>query len=1032
MGKKKTARTSPRRKSVERTRKPKADGPTGKASQATPLPAAEAVQSSKPSAPSGFDALSGEPRRPSNSFPIVGVGASAGGLEAFRQLLEHLPTDTGMAFVLIQHLDPNHESILPEILARSTRMPVRQVTEGMALERNHVFVIPPNTNMAVVDGVLALEPRQVTRGLHMPIDYFFRSLAKVQGSEAIGVILSGAASDGALGLAEIKAVGGITFAQDERSASHSDMPRSAIATGVVDFVLPPHGIAQELAQLGRHSYVAAAHGAATAPGGLVLPDEEALPEIFKIVKEKSGVDFTHYKYNTLKRRIARRMALHKMEGLNQYVKLLHRSPSEATALYQELLINVTSFFRDPEVFQALKEQVYPKLVANRTGSAPLRIWVPGCASGEEAYSLAICLLEFLQEQNSIIPIQIFATDLNESTLEKARSGVYLQNIALDVSPERLRRYFTEVEGKYQITKQVRDLCIFARQDLVQDAPFSRLDLISCRNVMIYLGAQLQRRVLSTFHYALKPQGFLLLGSAEAAAIGSDIFTTVDIQHRIYSNKTGRERALLDFSFGPIDLTTPITQTVHKDPKRKEPTGGLNIYREAERLTLARFAPASVLVDENMEIIHVQGDTGPYLTPAEGRPSFNLMKMAREGLIVPLTATLKKAKGDVPARQKGVRLKVDNQLREVAIEVIPFKPLQDKQHYFLVFFEETALSSGPQSKKYRKARLTPTKSEGKGTSELRMELSATKQYLQTIIEQQEGTNEELRAANEEILSSNEELQSTNEELQTAKEELQSANEELQSANEELRSVNEELQNRNTELNQTNNDLRNLMEGTKSPILVLGRDLHIRRFTTAAEKIFNLIPADAGRAFVDIKHNLTDVDLERLISEAIDEMKVRQLEVQDKEGCWYDLQIRPYKTEDNRIDGAVVSLFDITELRRAREYLRLVTDSEPRLILSPDLRVVSANPVFSQSFEINPVEAENQPVRELGNQRSDIPKLLELLGALLPANAPVRDVTVEGEFPNLGRRKMQLSARRLSSKTNQREMVLLSIEAVTKPN
>jgi two-component system, chemotaxis family, CheB/CheR fusion protein len=829
-------------------------------------------------------------------FPVVGVGASAGGLEAFTILLNHLPADTGMAFVLVQHLDPSHESLLTSLLSKSTRMPVHEVVDGMLLEPNHVFVMPPNTDMVLSDGRLKLAPRTLTVGQHMPVDHFFRSLAESRGSRAIAVILSGTASDGALSIAEVKAAGGVTFVQDQRSAKYDGMPRSAIATGSVDFILPPDRIAQELAEIGRHSYVTRHHHGVKPEESSRAIEGDCLQKIFKLVHSATRVDFTHYKLSTIQRRIARRMALHKIERLDDYLKLLHKDAAEVTALYEDMLIRVTSFFRDPESFEALKGKVFPRLLKNRTAELPVRIWVPGCSTGEEVYSIAICLLEFLGDKASNIPVQIFATDISEPAIERARTGLYIENIALDVSPGRLQRFFVKVDGNYRVSKSVRDICVFARQNMTQDPPFSRLDLISCRNVLIYMEPVLQKKVLSIFHYALRPSGFLLLGSAEGMAGHSGLFTLMDREQKVYVKNGGGERP----NFG---LFTGQRRQMDEELSRKADHSwqGFDLQKEGDRIALARFAPPGVIIDEKLEILHFRGETSPYLAPAPGRASLNLLKMARPGLLLELRSALRRAgEKDAPVRREGVQLKSNHRPFTINLEVIPLKLPLTKEPYFMVLFEEA--KAPPPPNRARAGREGTGKRAQQATeqqiSKLQKELEARSNYLQDIIEEQGATNEELRSANEEILSSNEELQSTNEELETAKEELQSANE-------ELTTLNEELQNRNLELNQLNNDLRNLLSSIRLPVVMLESDLRIRRFTPMAEKLLNLIPSDLGRPITDLRPNIVVPDLERLVLEVIDSVSTREREVQDQEGQHYLMQIRPYKTTDNKIDGAVIT-------------------------------------------------------------------------------------------------------------------------------
>jgi len=858
-------------------------------------------------------------------FPVVGLGASAGGLEAVTQLLNALPQKTGMAFVVVQHLAPAHSSMLSEILSRETSMPVTEVHDEPAVEPDHVYVIPPDRNMCIRDGVLSLLPREEPRGQHRSIDYFFRALAQDQGHKAVGVVLSGSASDGTLGLQEIKAQGGITFAQDD-TAQFGDMPRSAIASGSVDFVLPPHEIARELARIARHPYVAEPDKPAPEP-----TSEASQARVLQIVRNVTGVDFNHYKPNSLNRRINRRLVLHKLGGLGDYVQFLQGHPREVEALYQDILINVTSFFRNPEAFETLKSKVFAKLAEDRSRHAPIRIWVVGCSTGEETYSIAMAYTEFAEASGVHVAVQIFATDLNAAGIEKARTGIYSKSVAQDVAPERLRRFFVEVDGSYRIGKPIRDMCVFARHNILAEPPFSRIDLLSCRNMMIYLDQTLQKKVLPILHYALKPKGFLWLGASETIGTHRELFDVADARHKIYLKKPegGPARTTL-----PNETSFETAWTPHSGHAAAKPAPLANdLHREADRVMLSKYAPAAVLLNADLEIVQFRGDTGAYLTPAPGKASLNVLKMAREGLLVALRGAIHKARREeTPVRDENLRVKSNGGYRDVSIEVVPLRSAATHEACLLVLFEEPAADVKPAlanqapanqapakravkkapANKARQAAPKPDRAEQQ-IARLTQELAATREYLQSMIEQQEAANEELQSANEEVQSANEELQSINEELETSKEEIQSSNEELVT-------VNDELQSRNLELIQSNNDMLNLLSSVELAIVMLGRDLRIRRFTPAAEKVFNLIPSDVGRPMSDIKLDLKVGDIENLVAEVIDSVTGTELDVQDARGRWHLLRIRPYKTVENQIDGAVLVLVDIDNFRRLQEDLR----------------------------------------------------------------------------------------------------------------
>ena len=965
-------------------------------------------------------------------FPVVGIGASAGGLEAFSQLLMHIPSDTGMAFVLIQHLDPIHKSVLPEILSRVTAMPVIEASDGRAVEANHVYVIPPNTNMAISHGVLHLLPRIEEQKRYMPIDYFFRSLAQDRQVRSIGVILSGTASDGSLGMQAIKAEGGITFAQDEKSAKYSGMPHSAAMSGSVDFVLPPEEMAGELVRIGRHPRLLCATPAKTER--VPLKEENNLNKIFILLRDTTGVDFTYYKHASIVRRIERRMILHKISKMPDYVRYLMENSVEVEALYQDILISVTSFFRDPGMFQVLKKGVFPQMMKDRSPDLPIRAWVPGCATGEEAYSIAISLLEFFEGMTNRPRIQVFGTDINEKAIVKARLGNYPENIKADLSPERLQRFFTRVEDSYKISGQIRDLCIFAKQDVTKDPPFLNLDLISCQNVLIYLESVLQKRVIPIFHYGLKSSGFLVLGSSESIGIFADLFKLVDKKYKIYLRKSTSTRLPIDLVKADGDyaaerkaIGTRMRSTSEQIPDT------FNLTKEVDALLLARYAPGGVVINSDMEIIQFRGHTDTYLSHVPGKASLDLLKMSREGLVVDLRRAIQEVqKTGMPIRKENVRFKYHQQYRTVNLEVIPVKTPSDE---LLVLFESTAPAICPESKEVKPNEVKGDR-EKEGTcdpqvAQLSRELEATKEYLQSIIEDKEASNEELRVANEEIQSSNEELQSINEELETAKEELQSTNEELVT-------VNEELQNRNIELTGVNDDLNNLINSVNIPIIILGNDLRIRRFTPTVQKLMHVLPSDIGRSINDIKLDINIPDFEQLIAGVIDTVQIKEQEIQTVDGKWYYMRIRPYKATGNRIEGSVITLIDISELKQSQEQLRMSRDfaeaivetmREPLVVLDARLRIISVNEAYSQIFQVTKKEVENALIYEVGNRQWDIPEIRKLLDTILPANSQFQDFEIEQTFPIIGHRKMLLNARRIYQKDGATQMILLAIEDVT---
>jgi two-component system CheB/CheR fusion protein len=959
-------------------------------------------------------------------FPIVGIGASAGGYEAFTEFLASLSKDTGMAFVLVQHLDPKHKSKLTELLVHSTKIPVREATDGLEVEPNNIYVIPENTNMTIQSGCLRLSPRRMHEAPPMPIDLFFRSLASQQQERAIGIVLSGTGSDGSLGLEAIKGESGITFAQDENSAKYFGMPGSAIASGSVDFVMTPGEIAKELGRIARHPYVGRpAKPQSQKTGGVVdterlireYPDE--LARLFNHLRSRTGVDFAFYKQSTLKRRIIRRMVLHKLDNLEAYVRMVENTPPELDALFNDLLINVTNFFRDPSSFQILKRKIFPRMLKAHANDSPLRVWVCGCATGEEAYSLAISLVEYFEQNRSHRLVQIFATDISDASIEKARAGIYPENIQQDVSPERLRRFFTKVNGNFQVHKSIRDMCIFARQNVVVDPPFSNLDLVTCRNVLIYFGPALQRRLIPLFHYALRPNGFLLLGTSETIGASAEHFSLVDKKHKIYVKKVSFLRPGFEIARRAQLPEGQNASPVHVADQTREGKP-LDIQQHVDKILLREFSPGAVVTNGDFEVVHFRGRTGDYLEHAPGQASLSLLKMVRESLVIGLRAVLNRAsKTDEPARQTGIELRQNRHVRELTLEVVPFKMGPTQERFFLVVFYENHVPATPQVE----SGSVPAGPRGRDRREilkLHEELNTTKESLQSIIEEQEATNEELKSANEEIQSSNEELQSTNEELETAKEELQSTNE-------ELTTLNEELQNRNTELSQANNDLTNLLASVHVPILMLGNDLTIRRFTPMAERLFNLIPADVGRRLSDLSRAILVPDLDASVREVIDNLTPIEREAQDREGHWFLLRIRPYRTRENRIEGAVIVLVDIDELRHAVDVLMGMV-KECLVVLDRDMKVRKASQAFYDAFQLQPEQVEGKSFSVLG-EGWNASNLRSLLEEVLPKNKKISNFEFEATLPKIGWRRMRVNAGRFFAEGRNADLILMAVEDLT---
>ncbi|MEW5959932.1 MAG: chemotaxis protein CheB, partial [Chloroflexota bacterium] len=902
-------------------------------------------------------------------FPIVGIGASAGGLEAFEKFFTNMPgeSDTGMAFVLVQHLDPTHKSILVDLVKRYTKMQVYEVADGMAVKPNCAYIIPPNKDMALLHGKLHLLEPESPRGMRLPIDYFFRSLAQDQRERAICIVLAGTGTDGTLGLKAIKGEGGMAMVQEPESARYDGMPRSAIVTGLVDYILPPDKMPAQLL-----AYVEHAFGKITPKVSTPLPKTvDSLQKIFILLRAHTGHDFSHYKQNTIHRRIERRMAVNQIERLDHYVRYLQNTPLEIETLFRELLIGVTNFFRDPEAFDILKEQAIPRLFENKALGGAVRVWVPGCSTGEEAFSMAILLREYLDQQKKDFKVQVFATDIDREAIETARAGVYPISIAADVSPERLQRFFSldQDENHYRIKKSIREMVVFAEQNVIEDPPFSKLDVISCRNLLIYMGPELQKKVVPLFHYALNQDGFLFLGSSETIGEFVELFTVIDRKWKLYQRKgvVSPDLRIADFPMPPLLEGTP--------PRGGEREAEINVRQVLEHILLADYTPASAIVNEKGEVLYIHGRTGKYLEPATGEASLNILKMAREGLRLELTAALRQVIAHKEAaRYEGLRVKGNGQTYIVNMTVTPVLKPGPLQGLLLVVFEDVTPEKAPEAPPVSQA----VTDKDQHITDLERELKAKEEHLQTTIEELETSNEELKSTNEELQSTNEELQSTNEELETSKEELQSVNEELVT-------VNMELQKKVDELIQANNDMHNLMAGTGVGTIFVDHHLYIQRFTPAATEVINLIQTDIGRPLGHIVSNLVGYDaLVRDVQAVLKTLIPKEAEVQTGDGLWYLLRILPYRTTENVIEGAVVTFVEITAQKRMQEELHQLSQTqrelaesiidiirEPLLVLNADLGVISANQSFYQVFQTTPAETEGRLLYALGNRQWNIP-------------------------------------------------------------
>ncbi|WP_281273025.1 EAL domain-containing protein [Salinisphaera orenii] len=870
---------------------------------------------------------------------MVGLGGSAGGLEAFQAFFTAMGEDSGMAFVVVSHLAPDHHSQLSELLAKVTLMPVRVVDAPVAVQAGHVYVIAPNRHLDIHDGRLQPMPMAARHGIPTTIYRFFRALAADQGPKAVGIVLSGSGSDGSEGIRAIKAHGGLTIVQSPETARFDSMPRSAIDTGMADHVLPVEQMPTELRRYVRHAYIDGG-GPLSADSDVADAPSETLDAILDTVRRRHGHDFRHYKAGTLSRRVERRMGVCQVSTSDAYLKMLSEDPQELDRLFADLLIGVTGFFRDPAGFEALEAQVLPALVGQRDSPDPIRVWVPGCATGEEAYSIAIVLYEAIEAAGSRQRLQLFATDIDARALEQARSGVFPETIAEDVSPERLERWFTRIDHGFRIDKSIREVTVFAVQNLISDPPFSRIDLICCRNLLIYLDQEIQKRVIRLFHYALRPQGALFLGNSEYIGKHYDLFSVISRKWRLYRRMEGDTRGL-----GGFDLTTPApaersAPVVHA-PAQPETRPQRRIVEATQRLLLSDYAPASVVVTARFETLYMHGSVGEFLDFPMGEPTTHLLTLARRGLRNKLRAAVKTVLDGGPARvEDQARMLRDQQYREVRIVARRFTPAGLDEPYVLISMCDADKAPSTEAPD----RVSNDGGDAELVAQLEHELRSTQEELQASTEEMEGANEELKAANEESLSMNEELQSANEELESSKEELQSLNE-------ELNTVNAELQQKVEEVELANNDLVNLLSSTDIATIFLDKQGRIKRFTPAATALFNLIDNDIGRPVDDISNRLSaPLDLAADVRRVLDTLTTVESEEQTGEGRWFIRRMLPYRTVDDRIDGVVLTLSEITAIKATEQALRATEarfrglyDDNPLMYLSLDRhdRIISIN-------------------------------------------------------------------------------------------
>jgi len=952
----------------------------------------------------------------SNDFNVVGIGASAGGLEAFEKFFLNLPPDSGAAFVLIPHLDPKHVSIMPELIQRYTKMKVNIVKDGIKIKPNSVYIVPPNMRIYIENKALRLIELSEYHEDRLPIDFFFISLANDIKERAIGIVLSGTGNDGTIGLKKIKEEMGITIAQEISSAKYDGMPRSAINSNVVDYVLPVEKMPERIISIKKKPFRKDIEKDETED---ILGNHE---KICAIIKSRTGHDFSFYKKNTISRRVERRMSMQQIEKMSDYVSFLSRNNTEIDSLYRDLLIGVTNFFRNPEAFEELKQRIIPELIKDKPEGYCLRVWAPGCSSGEEAYSLAIIIQESIDNLNKNINAQIFATDIDDIAIGKARIGIYSKDISTEVSEERLHRFFIREDGNYRIKKNIREMVLFATQNLIRDPPFTKIDILCCRNLLIYIKPELQKRLIPIFHYSLKRNGILFLGNSETIGTFTELFSTLDRKWKIYKkieSITDKNRAV-DF---PLALTSEISM-----PTRPTKIIVDDIPKLTEKILLDRYAPSCVIIDENGVIIYIHGRVGRYLELPPGEPRLNIFEMAPEGLRMEIQIAIRKALAQkIEVIHENVR--IDNNNNPINLKVKPLKTDANNNQLIMVIFEEP--KSTMQLAKQKDLGVI----SGTTIENLEKELEYTKENLKLTID-------ELQLSNEELKSTNEEIQSTNEELQSANEELETSREELQSLNEELITVNTELQTKLDELSQVNNDMKNLLDSIEIPTIFLNNDLSIKRFTTHAKKIINLIPSDIGRP---ISHIVLNLDYHRLVEdsqEVLDTLVFKEIELKTKSGQWYTMRILPYRTTDNMIDGLVITFIDIQQqktiidelkrmdmkLNNSLSYNQNIVDTirEALIILDSDLKVISANHSFYNIFKLLPIEVEGKHIYKINKGSWDILPLRKLLDEIIPNNNFFDNFEVEHDFPLIGKKRLLLNARTIIQKEEGAKQILLAIE------
>ena len=953
-------------------------------------------------------------------FLYVGIGASAGGLDALKKFLSNIPENSGMAFIIVQHMDPTHKSGLVNILGNYTDLKVLEIVDGVKVESEHIYIIPPNKDLGILDGKLQLMEPIEPHGLRMPINYFFTSLAQDQGDKSVGIILSGFGTDGSIGLKSIKASGGVSIAQDPSTAGSEGMPTSAINTGLVDIILSPEEMPEKLLSYKKSS--------SKILKKILTPEDrniQALRKIFILIRNRTGHDFSQYKKSTVFRRVGRRMNLHQIDEISQYLRYLQENPDEVDLLFKEFLINVTNFFRDPEAFESLKKGALNDLILKKSDFETIRVWVPGCSTGEEVYSIAIIIRELLEETGKKLEVQIFGTDLDEVSIKTARSGSYT-GISTDISQERLNKYFYKKDNEITIKEDIRDMVVFANHNVIKDPPFTKLDLVSCRNLLIYLETEAQEKVLSKFNYSLKKDGILFLGPSESIGEFIDSFSVIDSKWKIYKRLKSND-SVFDFTKTP-NLPYKLHSSQYWDSQfevndtKPEKIGNLTLLAEKKLIDL--YAPPSALINDRGEILFIHGRLGKYLEPSQGRARMNIVEMANEELKLQLSSAIQNA---ISTNNEIVleNLKVDGDNNTLKLVVKPFKDPEFINVLLIVSFEE---SSVPKDKNQNKDEIYPISNCGDRVNALENELNETKERLKITIEDMTTSNEELKSANEELQSMNEESQSTNEELETSKEELQSINE-------ELTIVNSELQTKIDELSIINDDMTNLFNSTEIATIFVDNELKIRRFTDEATKIVKLIKSDVGRSLGDIVSSINYPDLVDDILNVIEKVVYKEKEVNNNKGEWYKVRIMPYKTSKNIIDGATITFLDVSNMKNIQDKLQnalnyaeniIYTAHEPLLILDNELVIISANKSFYDTFDLNKSTTEGEKLSEISDGDWNASSIQNLLTDIIEGNNKINDYEFDHTFNRVGHKKLLLNARKIYRSDIGKDTILLAME------